>query len=65
MNDSEEDPWADELGFDYHLTDEQLAAYADKPLELRLTWLYQGNVLRMAYPREIIERQERFRRGGR
>ena len=48
-------------GFRYYLTDEQLRRYREKPLELRLAWLYQGNVLRRHLPREIVERQDRFR----
>ncbi len=50
-------------GFDYHVSDEQIAEYRKKPPELRLAWLYQAAVLRMHYPREIVERQERLRRG--
>lgn len=49
-------------GFKYYLTDEQLRRYREKPLELRLAWLYQGNVLRMHLPREIKERQDLFRK---
>jgi hypothetical protein len=49
-------------GIRYYLTDEQIRRYREKPLELRLAWLYQGNVLRMHLPREIRERQDRFRR---
>jgi hypothetical protein len=49
-------------GFRYYLSDEQLRGYRDKPLELRLAWLYQGNVLCLHFPREIKERQDRFRR---
>ena len=48
-------------GFEYYLTDEQLRRYQAMPLEKRLQWLYQGNVLRMHYPRRIIRIQDRFR----
>ena len=48
-------------GFEYYLTDEQLRRYKAMPLEKRLQWLYQGNVLRMHYPRRIIRIQDRFR----
>jgi hypothetical protein len=53
----------DHRGFDYHVSDEQIAEYRKKPPELRLAWLYQAAVLRMHYPRDVLERQERFRRG--
>lgn len=32
-----------------------------KPLELRLEWLYQGNMLRKHLPEHIRKRQDRFR----
>ncbi len=62
MIDPKQAPLPNESGFDYHLSDEQLEAYRDKPLALRLAWLYQGCVLGQHYPPEIIARQERFRR---
>jgi hypothetical protein len=37
-------------GFAYYLDDETIHRYRAKPLELRLRWLYMGNVLRKAYP---------------
>ena len=33
------------------------------PLEKRLTWLYQVNVLRKAYPKELTALQDKFREG--
>ena len=50
-------------GFDYYLSDEVIKEYRAKPLEIRLRWIYQGNLLRMRYPRRIIELQDKFRRG--
>lgn len=50
-------------GFDYYLTKEAIAEYRKKPLELRLKWLYQGNLLRMKYPKHIINLQDKFRQG--
>jgi hypothetical protein len=49
-------------GFDYYLTTEQIRRYRRKPVELRLEWLYQGNLLRMHLPERIKKRQDRFRR---
>ena len=49
-------------GFDYFLTVEQIRRYRRKPVELRLEWLYQGNLLRMHLPEHIKKRQDRFRR---
>lgn len=40
-------------GFDYYLSKAVIKAYRQKPLELRLQWLYMGNMLRMAYPEKI------------
>lgn len=50
-------------GFDYYLSKETIKRYEEKPLELRLKWLYQLNLLRMSYPRRIIELQDKFRSG--
>ena len=50
-------------GFDYYLEREILEDYGKKPLELRLRWLYYANKFRKYYPKEIIERQEKFRKG--
>lgn len=50
-------------GFDYYLNDEMIEEYLKKPLELRLTWLYMGNLFRKNYPPDIIEMQDRFREG--
>ncbi len=50
-------------GFDYHLSDEVIRSYREKPLELRLKWLYLGNLLRKAYNKKVIEIQDKFRAG--
>jgi hypothetical protein len=49
-------------GFDYFLTREQILRYMRKPIELRLEWLYQGNLLRMHLPEHVRKRQDGFRR---
>ncbi|MCM8779475.1 MAG: hypothetical protein NC898_05715 [Candidatus Omnitrophica bacterium] len=51
------------VGFAYHLSIKKIRAYQKMPLEKRLAWLYQGNLLRKAYPRRIIELQNKFREG--
>ncbi|OGW37802.1 MAG: hypothetical protein A2010_12230 [Nitrospirae bacterium GWD2_57_9] len=48
-------------GFDYFLTRQILEEYGKTPLELRLQWLYMGNLLRMGYDRKIVEIQDKFR----
>jgi hypothetical protein len=48
-------------GFAYHLDDETLRRYRARPPELRLRWLYMGNVLRKAYPPETLKLHERLR----
>lgn len=50
-------------GFNYHLTLKKIREYQKVPIEKRLMWLYQGNLLRKAYPKRIIELQDKFRRG--
>ncbi len=50
-------------GFDYYLSKEVIREYQKKPLELRLLWLYQENLLRLRYPKEIIRLQDKFRQG--
>ena len=50
-------------GFNYYLSKETIKRYQEKPPELRLKWLYQGNLLRMHYPKHIVRLQERFRQG--
>ncbi len=50
-------------GFDYALDDERLRDYQKKPIELRLAWLYMGNLLRMSYPPEIRKLHDHFRNG--
>ncbi|MDI6736683.1 MAG: hypothetical protein QME42_10930 [bacterium] len=49
------------FGFDYYLTKETIKEYQEKPAELRLKWLYFGNLLRKQYPQEIIKLQDKFR----
>lgn len=50
-------------GFNYYLSKETIREYQEKPLELRLKWLYMGNILRMNYPKSIVRLQDRFRQG--
>lgn len=50
-------------GFDYYLTKEAIRNYQEKPLELRLQWLYMGNLLRKRYSKRIIKLQDWFREG--
>lgn len=50
-------------GFSYYIDIEKIREYQAAPIERRLMWLYQGNLLRMKYPRNIIELQEKFRKG--
>jgi hypothetical protein len=50
-------------GFDYHLSIKAIREYQKMPVEKRLLWLYQMNLLRKAYPKKIIELQDKFREG--
>ncbi len=50
-------------GFDYYLSEETVKRYREKPLELRLQWLYMGNLLRKAYDKGVIGVQNKFREG--
>jgi hypothetical protein len=50
-------------GFDYQVSLKKIRQYQKMPLEKKLTWLYQGNLLRQSYPRKIIELQDKFREG--
>ncbi|PIQ44766.1 MAG: hypothetical protein COW04_11220 [Deltaproteobacteria bacterium CG12_big_fil_rev_8_21_14_0_65_43_10] len=50
-------------GFDYYLSKEAIERYREKPIELRLKWLYMGNLLRKEYSKKVIELQDRFREG--
>ncbi len=52
----------EEFGFEYHLEDEVIERYRKKPLELRLMWLYMGNLFRKACPEETIALQDGFRK---
>lgn len=48
-------------GFGYGLDEEILKDYQEKPIELRLKWLYMGNLLRKNYSKNIIKIQDKFR----
>lgn len=50
-------------GFGYSLDDEILKDYQGKPIELRLKWLYMGNLLRKSYSKNIIKIQDKLREG--
>ncbi len=50
-------------GFDYYLSKEAIERYREKPPELRLKWLYMGNLLRKSYSKDVIEIQDKFRGG--
>lgn len=50
-------------GFSYNLSLKAISEYQKTPLEKRLLWLYQLNLLRMAYPKKIITLQDKFREG--
>lgn len=51
------------LGFSYHISVKKIREYRRIPLEKRLAWLYQGNLLRAKYPKSIILIQDKFRSG--
>lgn len=51
------------FGFRYALTDEVIRNYQAKPIELRLQWLYMGNLLRMHLPESTRQLHDQFRRG--
>jgi hypothetical protein len=51
------------FGFEYYLTKETIKNYQEKPVELRLRWLYFGNLLRKQYPENVIKLQNKFREG--
>ncbi|MBI4621582.1 MAG: hypothetical protein HY739_15730 [Desulfobacterales bacterium] len=50
-------------GFDYCLSKDAIERYREKPIELRLKWLYMGNLLRKGYSKDVIEIQDKFREG--
>ena len=52
---------APEHGFDYELDDDVIRRYQQKPLALRLRWLYMGALLRQASPPRTRELHDRFR----
>lgn len=51
------------FGFGYHISLKKIREYQRMPIEKRLAWLYQGNLLRKYYPKSIIELQDKFRQG--
>jgi len=51
-------------GFAYYVSGGMLTAYNEKPLELRLAWLYAGNIFRQAYPVKLKKLQDAGREGG-
>ena len=51
------------VGFSYNISIKKIKEYRAMPLEKRLTWLYQVNVLRKAYPKELTALQDKFREG--
>ncbi len=50
-------------GFKYYLSKEMIKDYQGKSYELRLKWLYMGNLLRKSYDKETIGLQDKFREG--
>lgn len=50
-------------GFGYSVGIKMIREYQKFSLEKRLLWLYQLNLLRKAYPKEIIALQDKFREG--
>lgn len=50
-------------GFNYRVSLKMIRGYQKSPIEKRLLWLYQLNILRKGYAREIIELQDKFREG--
>lgn len=40
---------------------DKILAFREKPLELRLKWLYMGNLLRMGYSNKVKEIQDGLR----
>jgi hypothetical protein len=50
-------------GFDYYLSNETIKKYQEKPLELRLKWLYMGNLFRKQCSINIVRLHNKFREG--
>lgn len=50
-------------GFGYSVSLKKIREYQKMPIEKRIAWLYQGNLLRKVYPKRIIELQDKFRAG--
>lgn len=48
-------------GFRYNLTVKKIREYQKIPIEKRLIWLYQGNILRSSYSKKIVATQNKFR----
>ncbi len=50
-------------GFGYQVSQKMIREYQRIPIEKRLLWLYQLNLLRKSYPKRIINLQDKFRAG--
>lgn len=50
-------------GFGYFVSVKKIREYQKMPIEKRLAWLYQANLLRKGYPKNIVELQDKFREG--
>jgi hypothetical protein len=50
-------------GFGYHVTAGRIREYSRMPVEMRLAWLYQANLLRKSYPKNVRDIQDNFRNG--
>ncbi len=51
-------------GFDYYLSKDIMKRYGEKSVEMRLKWLYMGNLLRKGYAEKIVRIQDEFRGRG-
>lgn len=54
---------AEKRGFNYHVSLKRIRDYQKVPIDKRLLWLYQMNILRKGYPKKIINLQDMFREG--
>ena len=50
-------------GFSYHVSSDKIREYSNMPVEMRLAWLFQANLLRKSYPKKIRDIQDKFREG--
>lgn len=53
----------EKTGFEYCLSMRKIKEYKSFSIEKRLSWLYQANLFRKAYPKKTIALQDRFRAG--